>query len=157
MRSATRGPVHPAAAGPHRRSRPARRLLGGTGARRPATPAPAAGFTVDTPKPTKDAGDVVWAAYHEVQTTPIYAFDLPEAAGISAMCDPLLRMNNDMSYGNGLGTMTQPSDTEYDFAINSAAKFWDGSAVTADDRGVQPRAPAATRRSAASTAPSSTG
>lgn len=99
-----------------------------------STSAPTSGFTVDTPKPTKDAGDVVWAAYHEVQTLdPIYAFDLPEAAGLSAMCDSLLRMNNDMSYGNGLGTMTQPSDTEYDFAINAGAKFWDGSAVTADD------------------------
>ena len=94
------------------------------------------------PAPTKDAGDVVRAAYHEVQTLdPIYAFDLPEAAGISAMCDSLLRMNNDMSYGNGLGTMTQPSDTEYDFAINAPRSSGTVGGHRRRRR-LQPRAPA---------------
>ena len=92
------------------------------------------GFTVDTPAPTKDAGDVVWATYRETQTLdPIQGFDYPEQTADSILCDSLLRQKNDMSYGNGLGTLSQPSDTEFDFTINANAKFWDGSPVTAAD------------------------
>ena len=36
-------------------------------------------YTVLTPKPTSDAGDVVWSTYRETQTLdPIQAFDYPE-------------------------------------------------------------------------------
>jgi len=91
-------------------------------------------FTVDTPAPTKDAGDVVWATYRETQTLdPIQGFDYPEQTADSILCDSLLRQKNDMSYGDGLGKLTQPSDTEFDFEINANAKFWDGSPVTAED------------------------
>ena len=98
------------------------------------TSAPTSNFTVDTPAPTKDAGDVVWATYRETQTLdPIQGFDYPEQTADSILCDSLLRQKNDMSYGNGLGAMTNPSPTEFDFAINANAKFWDGNPVTAAD------------------------
>lgn len=91
-------------------------------------------FTVDTPAATTDAGDVVWATYRETQTLdPIQGFDYPEQTADSILCDSLLRQKSDMSYGNGLGTLSQPSDTEFDFAINANATFWDGKPVTADD------------------------
>jgi peptide/nickel transport system substrate-binding protein len=91
-------------------------------------------FTVDTPAPTKDAGDVVWATYRETQTLdPIQGFDYPEQTADSILCESLLRQKNDMSYGDGLGKLTQPSDTEFDFEINANAKFWDGTPVTAED------------------------
>jgi peptide/nickel transport system substrate-binding protein len=105
-------------------------------------PAPTAGsvsakssdFTVDTPAPTKAAGDVVWATYRETQTLdPIQGFDYPEQTADSILCDSLLRQRNDMSYGPGLATYTSPSSTEFDFTINANAKFWDGSPVTAAD------------------------
>ena len=92
------------------------------------------GFTVDTPAPTTDAGDVVWATYRETQTLdPIVGFDYPEQTADSILCESLLRPKNDMSYGDGLGKLTQPSDTEFDFEINANATFWDGSPVTAED------------------------
>jgi peptide/nickel transport system substrate-binding protein len=91
-------------------------------------------FTVDTPAPSKDAGDVVWATYRETQTLdPIQGFDYPEQTADSILCESLLRQKNDMSYGDGLGKLTQPNDLEYDFEINANAKFWDGSPVTAAD------------------------
>jgi peptide/nickel transport system substrate-binding protein len=91
-------------------------------------------FTVDTPAPTKDAGDVVWATYRETQTLdPIQGFDYPEQTADSILCDSVLRQKNDMSYGPGLTTYTNPSDTEFDFTINANAKFWDGNPVTAAD------------------------
>jgi peptide/nickel transport system substrate-binding protein len=91
-------------------------------------------FPIDTPAPTTDAGDVVWATYRETQTLdPIIAGDYPEETAVAAMCDSLLRQRNDMSYGDGLGTMSAPSETEYDFTINADAKFWDGNPVTAED------------------------
>jgi peptide/nickel transport system substrate-binding protein len=91
-------------------------------------------FTIDTPAPKSDAGDLVWATYREITILdPIQGYDLPEQTALSNLCDSLLRQKNDMSYGNGLGTLSQPSDTEFDFAINANAKFWDGNPVTADD------------------------
>ena len=99
-----------------------------------STSAKTSGFTVDTPAPTKDAGDVVWATYRETQTLdPIQGFDYPEQTADSILCESLLRQKNDMSYGDGLGKLTQPSDTEFDFEINANATFWDGSPVTAAD------------------------
>ncbi len=35
--------------------------------------------------------------------------------------------------GPGIATYTAPSTTQYDFTLNSKAKFWDGSPVTAQD------------------------
>ena len=91
-------------------------------------------FIVDTPAPTKDAGDVVWATYRETQTLdPIQGFDYPEQTAVSILCDSLLRQNNDMSYGDGLAKVTNPSPTEFDFELNASAKFWDGTPVTAED------------------------
>jgi peptide/nickel transport system substrate-binding protein len=91
-------------------------------------------FTIDTPVPTTDAGDVVWATYRETQTLdPIQGFDYPEQTADSILCDSLLRQSNDMSYGPGLATYTTPSPTQIDFTINADANFWDGSPVTAQD------------------------
>ncbi len=91
-------------------------------------------FLVDTPAPTKDAGDVVWATYRETQTLdPIQGFDYPEQTAVSILCDSILRQSNDMSYGDGLAKVTNPSPTEFDFEINADAKFWDGTPVTAED------------------------
>ncbi len=92
------------------------------------------GFTVDTPAPKSDAGDVVWATYRETQTLdPIVGFDYPEQTATSIMCESLLRQQNDMTIKDGLGKLTQPSDTEFDFEIAANATFWDGSPVTAED------------------------
>jgi peptide/nickel transport system substrate-binding protein len=91
-------------------------------------------FTVLTPSPTSDAGDVVWATYRETQTLdPIQAFDYPENTVDPLLCDSLMRQAPDMTVGPGLATYTAPSPTEYDFTLNSEANFWDGSPVTADD------------------------
>ena len=91
-------------------------------------------YAVLTPTPTKDAGDVVWATYRETQTLdPIQGFDYPEQTADSILCDSLLRQKPDMTYGNGLATLANPSPTEFDFTINANAKFWDGSPVTAQD------------------------
>ena len=99
-----------------------------------ATSAPTSDFTITTPAPTADAGDVVWATYRETQTLdPIQGFDYPEQTADSMLCDSLLRQMPDMTSTNGLATVTSPSPTEFDFVINDKATFWDGSPVTADD------------------------
>ena len=91
-------------------------------------------YTVLTPKPTTQAGDVVWATYRETQTLdPIKAFDYPENTVDPLLCDSLLRQAPDMTLGPGIATYTAPSPTEYDFTLNAKAKFWDGSPVTAQD------------------------
>jgi len=91
-------------------------------------------YTVLTPKPTTQAGDVVWATYRETQTLdPIKAFDYPENTVDPLLCDSLLRQSPDMTLVPGIATYTAPSSTEYDFTLNSKATFWDGSPVTAQD------------------------
>jgi peptide/nickel transport system substrate-binding protein len=91
-------------------------------------------YTVLTPKPTSDAGDVVWSTYRETQTLdPIQAFDYPENTVDPLLCDSLLRQAPDQTLGPGLATYTAPSSTQYDFTLSSKATFWDGSPVTAQD------------------------
>ena len=91
-------------------------------------------YTVLTPKPTSAAGDVVWSTYRETQTLdPIQAFDYPENTVDPLLCDSLLRQGPDQTLGPGIATYTTPSSTEYDFTLNSKAKFWDGTPVTAQD------------------------
>ena len=90
-------------------------------------------YTVLTPKPTTQAGDVVWATYRETQTLdPIQAFDYPENTVDPLLCDSLLRQAPDMTVGPGLATYTTPSPTQFDFTLHKAT-FWDGSPVTAAD------------------------
>ena len=91
-------------------------------------------YTVLTPKPTTQAGDVVWATYRETQTLdPIKAFDYPENTVDPLLCDSLLRQAPDQTLGPGIATYTAPTSTEYDFTLNSKATFWDGSPVTVQD------------------------
>ena len=98
-----------------------------------ANSAPTSDFVVDTPAPTADAGDIVWATYRETQTLdPIQGFDYPEQTADSILCDSVLRQKNDMTYGPGLASYTNPSPTEFDFTLNDAT-FWDGTPVTAED------------------------
>jgi peptide/nickel transport system substrate-binding protein len=91
-------------------------------------------FTVLTPTPKSDAGDVVWATYRETQTLdPIQGFDYPENTADSILCDSLLRQQPDLTIKNGIASYTSPSPSEFDFTLNADAKFWDGSPVTAED------------------------
>ncbi|WP_030436808.1 ABC transporter substrate-binding protein [Actinoplanes subtropicus] len=99
-----------------------------------AASAPTSGFTVLSPAPTADAGDLTWATYRETQTLdPIKAFDYPENTVDPLLCDALLRQKPDLTIGDGLAKVTTTSPTRFDFTINSAATFWDGSPVTAKD------------------------
>jgi peptide/nickel transport system substrate-binding protein len=99
-----------------------------------ATSAPTSDFTVLTPAPKTDAGNLTWAVYRETQTLdPIQAFDYPENTVDSLLCDSLLRQAPDMTIGSGLATMTQVDPLTLDFAIAPGATFWDGKPVTADD------------------------
>jgi peptide/nickel transport system substrate-binding protein len=99
-----------------------------------ASSAPTSDFTITSPAPTADAGDVVWATYRETQTLdPIQGFDYPEQTADSILCDSVLRQKPDLTYGDGLATMVNPSPTEFQFTINDKATFWDGSPVTAED------------------------
>jgi peptide/nickel transport system substrate-binding protein len=91
-------------------------------------------YTVLTPKPTSTAADVVWSTYRETQTLdPIQAFDYPENTVDPLLCDSLLRQAPDQTLGPGIATYKAPSSTQYDFTLNSEARFWDGSPVTAQD------------------------
>jgi peptide/nickel transport system substrate-binding protein len=82
-----------------------------------------------------DTGEVTWATYREVGTLdPIQAFDYPENTVITAMCDSLLQQQPDGSFKPGLASKVDtPDDKTLVFTINSAAKFWNGKAVTPED------------------------
>ena len=88
------------------------------------TPAPSGTYT----------SPVTWGLYREVSSLdPIFAFDYPENTAIASMCDTLIRQSPEGVVGPGLSTLTYTNPTTLVFKINTAAKFWDGSPVTADD------------------------
>ena len=90
-----------------------------------ATAAP----VITTPAPTSTAGTVTWAVYRETATLdPIKAFDYPDNAAVALACDALVRANPDMTFGNGIATMTTPSPLTIVFT-HSGATFWDGHPV----------------------------
>ncbi len=90
------------------------------------TMTPAASGTYTSP--------VTWGLYREVSSLdPIFAFDYPENTAIASMCDTLIRQSPEGVVGPGLSTLTYTDPTTLVFKINPAAKFWDGSPVTADD------------------------
>ena len=89
---------------------------------------------VTTPAPTSTAGTVTWAVYRETATLdPIKAFDYPDNAAVALACDALVRANPDMTFGNGIATMTTPSPLTIVFTLHPGATFWDGHPVTAAD------------------------
>jgi peptide/nickel transport system substrate-binding protein len=94
-----------------------------------------ANLSPTTPAAKGDAGPVTWATYREVGTLdPIQAFDYPENTVITSMCDSLLQQQPDGSYKPGLASKVDtPDDKTLVFTINTAAKFWDGKAVTTED------------------------
>ena len=95
---------------------------------------PTSDFTVLTPAPTGDAGELTWALYRETQTLdPIQAFDYPENTVDSLLCDALLRQAPDMTIGPGLTTLKQVDATTLDFTIQKGATFWNGNPVTSAD------------------------
>src|SRR4051794_38127628 len=50
------------------------------------------GLSPTTPAATQDVDSVTWATYRPTSTLdPIYAFDYPDNAVLSVMCDSLLR------------------------------------------------------------------
>ena len=100
-----------------------------------SAPPKSSSLTVLTPAPTGTySSPVTWGLYREVSSLdPIFAFDYPENTAIASMCDTLLRQSPEGVVGPGLSTLSYTNPTTLVFAINPAAKFWDGSPVTADD------------------------
>ena len=94
-----------------------------------------------TPKPTSDAGDVVWSTYRETQTLdPIQAFDYPENTVDPLLCDSLLRQAPDQTLGPGIATYTAPSATEYDFTLERRREVLGRHPGDRRGRRLQPRA-----------------
>lgn len=89
-----------------------------------------------TPEGTRDVENVTWALPDGEPTTldPAKAGNESSNTVITNMCDSLLRLNPDWSISPGLATSAEwTGDTTFVVKLRSDAKFWDGSAVTADD------------------------
>jgi peptide/nickel transport system substrate-binding protein len=98
------------------------------------TESPTKGLVATTAPGTKSVPSVTWAVYRDVNSLdPIYAFDYPENTAVSLMCESLLKQSATGALQPGLATMSTPSPTKLVFAVNPAAKFWDGHPVTAAD------------------------
>ena len=96
--------------------------------------APTTELATTTPAGTKPLDAITWVVYRDVQTIdPIYVYDYPDNAAIALLCESLGRQAPDGTIGDGLATLTRPDDKTMVYTINPAAKFWDGSPVTADD------------------------
>jgi len=112
-------------------------LTAGCGAGNSGSVGGAGGTAVaTTPAPAGDLARVTWALPYGEPTTLDYAKagDYSPDALISIMCDDLLRMNPDFTYGPGLATAWRnPDPKTLVYTIRSGVKFWDGSPLTAAD------------------------
>jgi peptide/nickel transport system substrate-binding protein len=92
-------------------------------------------LVVETPAPKGEAGSITWAVYRETNSLdPIYAFDYPENAAITTMCESLLRQAPDGTIGPGLATdVSIPDPLTYKITLRQGVTFWDGSPLTSDD------------------------
>jgi peptide/nickel transport system substrate-binding protein len=100
-----------------------------------SAPPKSSSLTVMTPAASGTySSPATWGLYREVSSLdPIFAFDYPENTAIASMCDTLIRQSPEGVVGPGLSTLTYTNPTTLVFKINQAAKFWDGTPVTADD------------------------
>lgn len=105
--------------------------------RSPKEPSDRADATVSatTDKAAGEAGPIKWAIYRATSSLdPIKAFDIPETAVITAMCETLLVQQPDFSLTPGLATSAEyVSPTSLVLQLDKRATFWDGSPVTAED------------------------
>lgn len=106
---------------------------GSSAASSSAAPAPEQ-LATTTPAGTQPMDALTWVVYRDVATIdPIYVYDYPDNAAITLLCESLTRQMPDGSTVDGLAKLDRPDDKTMVYTINSAAKFWDGTPVTADD------------------------
>jgi peptide/nickel transport system substrate-binding protein len=97
--------------------------------------APSDQLSITTATPTGDyTQPIVWGVYRETNSLdPIFAFDYPENTVLFNICEAVLQQQPDGSITDGLGTVTTPNPTTYVIDHKPGVKFWDGTALTADD------------------------
>ena len=97
--------------------------------------APSDQLSITTATPTGDyTQPIVWGVYRETNSLdPIFAFDYPENTVLFNICEAVLQQQPDGSITDGLGTVTTPNPTTYVIDLKPGVKFWDGTALTADD------------------------
>ncbi len=91
----------------------------------------------DTPKAKGPIDNLVWDLPFGEPTSIdyIYAADYGPDMVVSNLCESLLRLHTDFSYGPNLATSWKYSDDKLTltFQLRDDVKFWDGKPLTADD------------------------
>jgi peptide/nickel transport system substrate-binding protein len=93
------------------------------------------GLVIQTPAPKGNVDSITWAVYREPNTVdPIFAFDYPENATVTTMCESLLRQKPDGTIAPGLAaSVTNPNPLTYRIALRRGVTFWDGFPLTSAD------------------------
>jgi peptide/nickel transport system substrate-binding protein len=93
------------------------------------------GLSPTTPAATQDVDKVTWATYRDTSTLdPIYAFDFPDNAVLSVVCDSLLRQEPNGELTPAVATSVEYSDSKtLVITLRDGVKFWDGTPVTPED------------------------
>lgn len=89
-----------------------------------------------TPAGTGSLDKVVWniGTGEPASLDWILAYDDSSNTALANMCEGLMRQNEDMTLSPGLAERVErPDDRTTVFSIREGVKFWDGSALTADD------------------------
>lgn len=90
--------------------------------------------TNDVP-PAKTAVDkVVWALEAEPSSLdPIFTYNYYDNTILANLCEPLVRMNADLTTSDWLATSTMVDPLTWTYDLKPGITFWDGSAITPED------------------------
>lgn len=102
-----------------------------------ASTVPADALLTDTPKAKGPIDNLVWDLPFGEPTSIdyIYAADYGPDMVVSNLCEPLLRLKSDFTYGPNLATSWDYSADKLTltFELRDDVTFWDGKPLTADD------------------------
>lgn len=96
---------------------------------------PVMNMTESTPAATGELDTLKWSLYSEPYSLDYaYAFDYSDNQVLANICEPLLRLNPDLSVAPGLAAKWEnPTPTSWVYTIRKNVKFHDGTTLTPKD------------------------
>lgn len=92
------------------------------------------GLSSAVPPAKTTLNEATWIVEAEPTTLdPIYNFGYYDNTIIANLCEPLVRMNADLSTSDWLATSNQIDPLTWTYDLKPGIKFWDGSPVTPED------------------------
>ena len=108
---------------------------GGDGQATQAVSSPSSGWTVQAPAAKGELDSFTWALPYEAATLdPIKSWSYPENTILANLCESVVHLTPELKLEPGLASKVHTSDPKkVVLTVRNGVRFWDGSAMTAED------------------------